>query len=83
MVSFLDPEMQMDARYSGLVNRTLQVTDGTIYALTAGARYAVSDAAGLVAEAFYSPLTLVRRPGGEKENQDFFNIRVLVTYRLR
>ncbi len=83
MVSFLDPEMQIDARYSGLVDRTLQVTDGTIYALTAGARYAVSEKAGLVAEAFYSPLTIVRRAGEEKANQDLFNVRVLVSYRLR
>lgn len=83
LVSFLDPEMQVNARYSGLIDRTLQVTEGTLYALTVGARYAVSDAAGLVAEAFYSPLTIVRQPGGEKENQDFFNIRVLVSYRVR
>lgn len=82
-VAFLDPEFQVDARYNGLIDRTLQTTDGTTYSFALGARYAASEALRLSAEAFYTPLTLVRRPEGAKENQDFFNLRFLVTYRVR
>ena len=81
--TYLDPEFQVNARYSNLIDRTLQVTDGTTYSLTVGARGALSQAVRLSVEAFYTPLTLVRRPDAEKENQDFFNLRLLVTYRVR
>lgn len=82
-VAFLDPEFQVDARYNGLIDHTLQTTNGTIYSFALGARYAASEKWRLAAEAFYVPLTLVRRPEGDKESQDFFNLRVLVTYRVR
>lgn len=81
--TYLDPEFQVDARYNNLVDRTLQVTDGTTYSLAVGARGALSQAVRLTFEAFYTPLTLVRRPDAEKEHQDFFNLRLLVTYRVR
>ena len=82
-VAFIDPEFQVDARYNGLIDRTLQTTDGTTYSFALGARYAAAEAWGLAAEAFYTPLTMVRRPDAEEESQDFFNLRLLVTYRVR
>ncbi len=81
--TYLDPEFQVDAFYSGIHDRTLQTTDGTTWAVTAGIAWARSERLRLVVEAFYSPLTLVRTPGAEEENQDLFNLRVLLGYRLR
>ncbi|HEX4952719.1 MAG TPA: hypothetical protein VF017_04920 [Thermoanaerobaculia bacterium] len=81
--TYLDPEFQVDAFYSGIHDRTRQTTDGTTWALTAGLAWARSERLRLVAEAFYAPLTLVRTAGAEEESQDLFNLRVLLGYRLR
>jgi hypothetical protein len=81
--SFLDPRFQVDAFYSGFHDRTLQTTSGTVYSLAAGVAWAASAKTHLTAEAFYSPLDLVRRPGGRKESQDLLNLRLMIAYRVR
>lgn len=82
-VSRLDPEFQVDARYAEVIDRTLQVTEGTIYSLTLGLGWAASPRTRLVAEAFYAPLDIVRRFGAEETSEDLFNVRVMLGYRLR
>lgn len=79
----LEPELQVDARYAGVVDRTLQVTEGTVYSLTVGLGYDLGESTRLATEAFYAPLDVVRRPGAERESQDLLNLRLMVSYRLR
>lgn len=79
----LDPEFQVDARYAGVVDRTLQVTEGTIYSLTLGLGYTLGESTRLATEAFYAPLDVIRHPGADKESEDLLNLRVMVSYRLR
>jgi hypothetical protein len=82
-VNTFDLEFQVDAQYSGLTDRTLQLTDGVTYALTGGSGYAITPKLGITGEAFYSWLTVVRPPGTSSQNDGVFNMRFFVTYQLR
>lgn len=81
--NYLDLEFQVNARYSIFDDRTLLLTDGTTYALTAGLGYRLGDKLRLTGELLYSPLEVVRDPLRGSENDELFNARVLVGYKLR
>ena len=81
--NYLDLEFQVDARHSGIVDRTLLVTDGVTVALTAGVTYHAGEHWKLVGEAFYSPLEVVRPPSTSTQNDGLFNLRALVSYKVR
>jgi hypothetical protein len=81
--NYLDLEFQVDARHSGIVDRTLLVTDGVTVALTAGVAYHAGERWKLVGEAFYSPLEVTRPPSTSTANEGLFNIRALVSYKIR
>ncbi len=83
MLANLDLEFQVNALYSGLLDRTLERTDGTTYAGTLGLTYQPGGPWTWVGEAFYTPLDVVRRPGAPTENDPLFNLRALLTYRIR
>ena len=71
----MDLEFQVNARYSGLIDRTLLVTDGqTLYAL-AGIGYRISDRWRLAAEVFYSPLDVVRPSSTSTQTDELVNLR--------
>ena len=79
----MDLEFQVDARYSGLIDRTRLETDGqTVYAL-AGVGYRASPAWRLAAEVFYSPLDVVRPPDPSTRNDELLNFRATLSYKLR
>ena len=80
---FLDAEFQVDARYNGLIDRTLLVTDGWLYAGTAGISYRASDRFGLGAEVFYAPLDVIRPPNTTTQDDSLLNVRALLSYRIR
>ena len=78
-----DTDFQVDARYSGILDRTLLLTEGTTWSLAGGVGYAVSRSWRLAAEAFYSPLDVERRAGRGPETDALFTVRGLLAYRLR
>ncbi|MGB5880112.1 MAG: hypothetical protein WBH85_08795 [Thermoanaerobaculia bacterium] len=78
--NYLDLEFQVDARHSGIVDRTLLVTDGVTLALTAGVTYHAGERWRMVGEAFYSPLEVTRPPSTSTANEGLFNLRALVSY---
>lgn len=82
-INYLDLEFQVDAVYSNLVDRTLQLTDGTTLSATGGVSYLAGDKWRLTGEAFYSWLSVARPPETESGNDGFWNARFLLTYRLR
>lgn len=82
-VARIEPEFQINARYAGIIDRTLQVTDGTLYAFTVGLGYDLSDSFRLAGEAFYAPLDIVRRPDAAETSEDLFNLRLALSYRVR
>jgi hypothetical protein len=81
-VNYMDLEFQVDARHSGIVDRTRLVTDGVTVALTAGVTYHAGERWKLVGEAFYSPLEVTRPPSTSTANEGLFNIRALVSYKI-
>ncbi|MFQ5349032.1 MAG: hypothetical protein ACE5EG_01165 [Thermoanaerobaculia bacterium] len=82
-VSRLDLELQVRARYSGVVDRSLLTTDGTTVALTAGVTWRSDERSRLDVDLFYSPLDVSRPPFTGTENDGLFNVRVSYGYRLR
>ncbi len=82
-VSYMDLEFQVDARYSGIVDRILQLTDGVTLSVTTGLAFAPSPRWLLSAELFYSWLSVTRPPSTSSQNDGLLNGRFLVTYQIR
>lgn len=82
-VSYMDLEFQVDARHSGLVDHTLQLTDGLTYSANAGVGVALSERWSLSAGLFYSWLSIRRPPATSASNEGLLNGRFLVSYRIR
>lgn len=88
-VNELDMEFQVDARYSGFIDRSLLRSDDTTFSATAGLSYQAAEKWRLSGELFYSPLGDVERrttpASGEfdRVSEDVFNVRGMISYRLR
>lgn len=82
-ISRMEPRFQVDARYSGIIDRNVQETEGTLITLTAGLRHRLTDRWGWAAETIYAPLTIRRPPERQEENEDLFTARALLTYAWR
>lgn len=81
--NYMDLEFQVDALYSGIHDRTLQLTDGGTVSFTGGITYVASEKWRIMGELFYSPLSVIRPPSTSSQNDGLFNGRFLVTYRIR
>jgi hypothetical protein len=82
-VNYMDLEFQVDAQYSGLIDQTLQLTDGASYSVTSGVGYTLTPKLKLTGEVFYSWLDVVRPPATSTQNDGLFNLRFLISYQLR
>lgn len=78
-----DLEFQVRARYSGIVDSSLLLTDGTTVALTAGLTRRYGDRGRLDLDLFYSPLEVLRPPFTGTENDGLLNLRASYAFRLR
>jgi hypothetical protein len=81
-LSYLDLQFQVNALYAGLIDHTLQTTNGETVSLTAGLGLTPIGHWRLAAELFYSPLSVVRPPKVSSQNDGLLNGRVLVSYRF-
>jgi hypothetical protein len=81
-LNYMDLEFQVDARYSGIEDHMLQVTNGGTVSLTAGVNYVATEKLRLTGELFYSWLSVVRPPETTSQNDGLFNFRFLVAYRF-
>jgi hypothetical protein len=88
--NYMDLEFQVDALTFGLRDRSLLVTDGWTYSLTAGFSIALGAPTRLGLEAYYSPLN-VDRPvfddggaaiGVDSRNDELLNLRAMISYRF-
>lgn len=79
----MDLEFQVDARYGGLVDRTLLVTDGDTVSFAGGVDLRLGTRGRLAAELLWAPLEVVRPPRTTTENDDLLHVRVGYRYRLR
>ncbi len=81
-VQEMDLEFQVNALTGGVLDRTLILSDGSTWAVTAGAAFDRWKRFGVSVEAFYSPLD-IERPGRESENDPLLNVRGMLRYKLR
>lgn len=81
-VRHLDASFQVDARYSGLHDRTRLDTDGWIGWVAAGASHRSNGGWRATAEVQYAPLQF-RRPGDGGSRRSVVDIRFAVARRLR
>ncbi|MCZ6727565.1 MAG: hypothetical protein O7A98_09470 [Acidobacteria bacterium] len=82
-VHLMDLDFQVKAEYLGLIDQSRLVTDGTTFSASLGLAYRTRGGLRWAGELFYSPLDVVRPPSTTTENDALFNVRVLLTYRLR
>lgn len=82
-INYLDTDFRVNARYAGQIDRTALLTDGFTVSFTAGVGYALTHRLRLSGEVFYSPLSVVRPPSTSAQNDGLFNVRSLITYRIR
>jgi hypothetical protein len=80
--TYMDLEFQVDAVTYGERDLTRQVTDGWVYAFTAGYSRDVSEDCRLAVEVFYSPLDVDRAEDSMADADDLFNVRAMVSYRF-
>lgn len=76
----MDLEFQVNARYSGLADRTRLVTDGETWGATAGLAYSLSERWGLAGEIHWRPLDVVRPPSRSTETDDLLHARAALRY---
>lgn len=82
-VSRLDLELEVRARYAGIVDHTVLSSEGTTVAVTAGLDYRPGTRSRLSVDLFYSPLDVVRPPASATVNDGLINLRAAYSYRLR
>ncbi len=81
----LDSEFRVDARYDGLIDRSVLAFDGEQWSFAAGLAHRANDRLRIAAELVYAPLDVVRDPFGRApaESDPLVNLRLLVAWRLR
>jgi len=81
----LDAELRVDARYAGLIDRSVLAYEGTEWSLGGGFSRTFGEELRLALDAIYSPLDVVRDPLGRapSENDPLLNVRLLVGWRVR
>jgi hypothetical protein len=81
-LTYMDLEFQVDARYAGIHDRTLQLTDGVTVSVTTGIGFAPSERWRLSAELFYSWLSVERPPARATQNDGLLNGRFFIAYQI-
>lgn len=81
-VTRIDPEVQVNARVFQAIDRTQLVTDGTLETATLGVSFHQSPAWQWTAAFSYTPLDVRRPPDFEEQSDDFWSVRVGLTWRL-
>lgn len=79
----MDLEFQLDALYSGIVDTTRQTTDGSTVSLAVGTGIELSGRSRAAIEMYYTELEVQRRLGAPSRSENLFNVRALVSYRVR
>jgi hypothetical protein len=82
-INAVESRFQVDAHTFGGVDRTLLDTGGVTWSISTGAALPIGRKVELAADAFYTPLMVRRVTIAPRTVDGLFNIRVLVSYRLR
>jgi hypothetical protein len=78
--NFIDGAFQSHAPATfGLAQQRMWTHGGT-FSTTGGVSYLVNKQVAFTVDVFYSPLWVIRNPGGPRTNDGLFNVRALLSY---
>lgn len=77
---FVDAAFQSHAPLTFGLAQLRQWTHGGIFSTTGGVSYMFNERIVLTVNVFYSPLGVIRNPGGPRTNDGLFNVRSVLTY---
>ena len=78
----MDMEFQVNALTNGIEDRSLLLSDGWTWSVNGGASWKLSKRFSIAGEIFYSPLSVVRPPSTDSENDGLLNLRTMLRIRL-
>ncbi|HEX8985669.1 MAG TPA: hypothetical protein VF767_09565, partial [Bryobacteraceae bacterium] len=81
--NFMDGVFQVHAPVVGGLDQTRLWTRGGTFSGTAGLTYLLTKQAAFTVDVFYTPLWVQRTPGAPRTNDGLFNVRALLSYRIR
>jgi hypothetical protein len=82
-INYIDGAFQVNSVSRGRLDRTKLLTRGKTFSVSAGAAYPLTQRIALAIDVFYSPLWVKRNIDAPVTNDGLFNVRALLTYRLR
>ena len=82
-VAYMDVGFQVNAQTYGMIDHTHYFSHGTAISASGGVSYRISNRFALSTDIFYSPLAVSRSYGAPVQNEGLFNVRTLLTYRMR
>jgi len=82
-INYMNVAFQVNALTFGYLDRTRLLSHGATFAASGGVTYALTRKLDTTLDVFYAPLSVQRVFAAPEQNDGLFNIRALVTYRLR
>ena len=82
-VNYFDVAFQVNALTFDYRDNTHLLAHGATFSPSGGVSYRLSDRFDAAVDLFYSPLSVRRAAGASSQNDGLFNVRALVTCRLR
>jgi hypothetical protein len=81
-LTYMNVEFQVDALTFGMIDHTRYLSHGVTASVSGGVSFRLATRLSLGVDVFYSPLSVNRGSGAPVQNDGFFNVRGLVSYRL-
>ena len=82
-VTYMDVGFQVNALTFGMIDHTRYLSHGMVVSASGGVSYRLANRFTLGMDVFYSPLSVRRGFGAPVQNDGLFNVRTLMTYRMR
>jgi hypothetical protein len=82
-LSYMNVGFQVNALTFGMIDHTHYLSQGMSVSASGGVSYRLTNRFTLGMDVFYSPLSVRRGFGAPAQNDGLFNVRTLVTYRMR
>jgi hypothetical protein len=81
--AYMNVGFQVNALTFGMTDHTHYLSQGMSVSASGGVSYRLTSRLTLATDVFYAPLSVRRGFGAPAQNDGLFNVRTLVTYRMR
>ena len=82
-VTYMNVGFQVNALTFGMIDHTHYLSQGMTVSASGGVSYRLTNRWAIGMDVYYSPLSVRRGVGAPAQNDGLFNIRTLLTYRVR